>query len=98
MPYPYPYTHTILVMAISCKGQIGFTRGLHSSLFSFQANWFIEALTPAKATRQARRAVETSKAKNERCGNAEARAAGQVGMREPKKRQGSMSDTQMGFV
>jgi hypothetical protein len=34
--------------------------------------------------------VETSKTKNERCEQAEARAAGQVGMREPKKRQGSV--------
>jgi len=34
--------------------------------------------------------VETSKTKNERCEQAEARAAGQVGMREPKKRQGRL--------
>jgi len=34
--------------------------------------------------------VETSKTKNERCEQAEARAAGKVGMREPKKRQGSV--------
>jgi len=34
--------------------------------------------------------VETSETKNERYGQAEARAAGQVGMREPKKRQGGV--------
>ena len=33
--------------------------------------------------------METPKTKNERCEQAEARAVGQVGMREPKKRQGS---------
>jgi len=34
--------------------------------------------------------VETSQTKNERCEQADARAAGQVGMREPKMRQGSV--------
>jgi len=40
-------------------------------------------------SKQARRSVETPKPKNEKCGQSKARAAGQVGMREPKKKQGA---------